>query len=75
MSAVFNREALAQQAKVDLVDQGGALQCVLATLMAQMKSSQFMQFAIDQGNEGVERLGVSLSPSNQELRDSFGRSR
>lgn len=72
MCAVFDRKTLAQQAQVDLVDQSRALQSVFTAFAAQMMPRQLMQLAIDQGNEGVERLGVSVSPAKQEFRDAFG---
>jgi hypothetical protein len=75
MGPILDGEALAQQAQVNFIDQGGALQGVLPALTAQMMPRQPAQIAKDVGDEQIERLDVSALPSNQKFRYVVGRSR
>ncbi len=55
------------------MDQGRALQGVVATLVAKIPVRLAAQFVVDEGNEALEGACVSIGPLIQQLGDGLGR--
>ena len=51
------------QAEIGLIHQGGALQSVVGTFLAQLKVGQALEFLVDDGQQGVQSLAVATPPA------------
>jgi hypothetical protein len=60
------RRILTRKAQIRFVDQGGALQRVVATLALQIMMRQAPQFGVDQRHQRLQRLAVPVPPANQQ---------
>jgi hypothetical protein len=63
---------LAGESDVRLVDEGGRLQCVVWPFAAQIARGAAPQLAVDQRQQCVTGLKVSMAPRSQETADCAG---
>jgi hypothetical protein len=60
--------SLVQQAHVDFVDQRRWLQCMVLALAAHVALGNAMQLSVNERNEILQDIWITLSPSLQQLR-------
>ena len=74
MGAVLPDDAvLLEQAEVGLVDEGGGLQGVAATLAAEVTRGAAPQVVVDERHQPLLGTAVALTPEAQEFGDALGR--
>ena len=70
-AAVYLR-ILANETQVGFIDQGSALQGVSGTLAIQVIVREAAKFIVDQRDQSVESLAISLAPVGEKLCDLTG---
>jgi hypothetical protein len=69
MGTAVDLRILAYQAQVGFIDQGGALQGVPRTFAIEVIVRETAKLVVDQRDQSVEGLAVSLAPVGEKLRD------